>query len=128
MKQEGLNQKLQREFILKMGKKIYIIPSRTDTIELKEFMELLARTNPRNPLEKNLPQLAKGKEIAICLESISLGPEREESYLLNGQFETNVQSIREQLGKKYDVRQGIKPILEKGIPYLIEKCAVIKRR
>lgn len=111
-----------------MGKGVYIVSSRTNCLELKEFMEILSLRSKKNPLEKILPQLSKGREIAVHLENIDVNPDNEESYLLNGRFESNVQSIAEQLGNLYDVKHGIQPISKSGIIYSIKYYAVLRKK
>jgi len=111
-----------------MGKGICIVSQRTDCLELAEFMEVLASRDKKNSLEKMLPQLSKGREIAVHLENTKLSVDDEESYLLNGRFEFNVQSVAERLGGTYDVKYGIQSVSNKqGIVTEIKHYAVVKK-
>ena len=112
-----------------MGRGIYVVNPKTDCVELKEFIEVLASRSQKNPLEKILPQLFRGKEIAVHLEDTNVSQNNKESYLLNGRFEANVQSVAEQLGDTYDVRYGIQPKSNRlGFVTEIKHYAVIKRK
>ena len=127
MRREELNQKFQKARTLKMGKGLYIVSPRTDCLELREFVEVLASVDRKNTLEKMLPQLFKGREIAVHLEDTRVERDRENSYLLNGRFEANVLAVAEKLDKGFDIKYGIRPISRDGILTRIKHYAVVKK-